>query len=166
MSETNTEETTEATEAPAPEAAEPDTPAPPEPTLTDNLVQAYQAMIESGDDTAYLRWGYALYHSLGDELVQSERVRLKAKVRDARDAYNLGCYHANREKYADAAKSFGQAKEFDPDLVEAWYNHALASELAGNIAEARKSWLNYTEICEDADEVKEVKNHLTELANR
>ena len=95
-----------------------------------------------------------------------ESIRLGFKPSDALDFYNLGCFQASKEQYGKAADAFEKALKQNPTLLQAQYNLALAQEMAGEIAAARKSWNAYLDKCENPDEAAEIKDHLTELANR
>lgn len=135
-------------------------------TLTDIQLAAFSAAVAADPKDAYSRWGLALFHSQSDEQAQAQMTALKIELKDALGHYNHGVVLAQKEKYADAARSFAKAAELDPTLIEAVYNLALAEEKAGNTSEARKRWNRYLELCQDPEESAEVKNHITELANR
>lgn len=146
-----------------PEAAE----APPEePGLTDILVERFAGELQSDGNDTYRRWGFALYHSLDDTAAQAERVRMGIKPVDALDHYNLGCHLASLEDFTKAANAFAKALELDPEFPEGHYNLALAREKAGQAAKATESYQRYLELIDDPEQSTEVKNHLSELANR
>lgn len=139
---------------------------PEEPTLTEKLVEQFASAIDKDGKKAFGRWGFALFHSLSDEKAYAELIRLGFEPRDPLDFYNLGCHHAANENYSKAIDAFHQALKLDPEMAEAQYNLALAQEKAGDTGNARKTWNQYLEGCEDTDEATEIKSHLTELSNR
>lgn len=152
-------QTAQAAEAPAEQP-------PAEPTLTETLVGRFEESIQKDGQNAYGRWGFALFHSLAPERIVEESIRLGFKPTDALDFYNLGCFHAHKEQYSKAVDAFEKALKQNPNLLQAQYNLALAQEMAGDVSAARKTWNAYLERCENADEAAEIKDHLTELANR
>lgn len=156
---TETESAATADEAEAPAQVE-------EKTLTDIQIEAFAAALKDDPSEAYARFGLALFHSLSDEEAQAQLAGLKIKSEDSLSFYNQGVILAGQDKFADAAKAFAQALELDPSLSEALFNQALASEKAGNAADARKLWNKYLEFCDDPEESAAIKNHITELANR
>ena len=139
---------------------------PEEPTLTEQLVEQFSSAIDKDGKKAFGRWGFALFHSLSDEKAYAELVRLGFEPRDALDFYNLGCHHAAQKNYSKAIDAFHQSLKLDPDMAEAKYNLALAQENSGDNGNARKTWNQYLENCEDTEEASEIKSHLTELSNR
>lgn len=137
-----------------------------EKTLTDLQIEGFTQALHDNPAEAYARYGLALFHSLSDEEAQAQLAGLKIKPEDSLAFYNEGVILAGKDKFAEAAKAFARASELDPSLSEAVFNHALATEKAGNAAEARKLWNRYLELIDDPDETAEIKNHITELANR
>jgi tetratricopeptide (TPR) repeat protein len=161
MVENDTTQTEEASaaEAPAHVPAE-------EKTLTDTQLESFAQTARTNPAEAYSRFGLALFHSLSDEDAQAQLATLKIDGKDALSLYNRGVLLAENGKFTEAAKAFAEAGVLDTSLGEALYNQALATEKAGNAAEARKLWNKYLEVCDDPDESAEIKNHITELANR
>ena len=170
---TENEEQTQTTQAEEGKAAPPETEAeaaeetpPAEPPLTEILVDRFEQALESDGDKAYKRWGFALFHSIDDQKAEAQVSRLRGKPRDALDHYNAGCTSAEKRRFADAVRAFATALELDPEFPEAQFNYALAQEKTGDLTAARKSWNKYLDQCENSEEESEIKNHLTELANK
>lgn len=154
------------TETAAPAAEAPATAQVEEKTLTDIQIEGFAKALKNDPAEAYARYGLGLFHSLSDEEAQAQLAGLKIQPEDSLAFYNQGVVLAGQDKFADAARAFARAGELDPTLSEAIYNQALATEKAGDAAEARKLWNRYLEFCDDPDETAEIKNHITELANR
>jgi tetratricopeptide (TPR) repeat protein len=153
------------TEASAAGAASEQAP-PPEPTLTEKLVNEFDQGIHKEGEKAYRRWGFALFHSLAPERRVEESMRLGFKPTDPLDHYNLGCHYAQQLQFDKAVEEFSQALKAKPGFLEAQYNLALSQEMSGDLVAARKTWNAYLEKCENAEEAAEIKDHLTELANK
>ncbi len=156
---TEEETAAQASQAQAPTAVE-------EMTLTDVQLEGFTKTLQADPAQAYSRFGLALFHSLSDEDAQAQLSALKIDQKDGLSLYNKGVLLAKEEKFAEAAKAFAEASQLDSSLPEAVFNQALATEMAGNATEARKLWNKYLELCDDPDESSEIKNHITELANR
>jgi tetratricopeptide (TPR) repeat protein len=136
--------------------------------LHGRLAEEFKRSLATEAAGVFARWGYAWLHSMSDEEVMAQREALGIEPIDALDFYNLGCLRAQREDYAGAAKAFVKAAHLDPKLQEAAFNLALALELDGKKTEARDAWNACLERLgdadEDADEAKQVKDHLAALA--
>ncbi|HOE97658.1 MAG TPA: tetratricopeptide repeat protein [Candidatus Sumerlaeota bacterium] len=128
------------------------------------LVDLYRQALTQDGRKAYDRWGLALFHSLPDEEAQAQRENLGLTQGDALDHYNTGCLLAARQDYAGAVAAFERALALNPQMREAAYNKALALELSGKTAEARKAWQSWLEQAPDGEEAAEVRQHLAELA--
>jgi tetratricopeptide (TPR) repeat protein len=159
-----TENDTTASESPTPtEVAEA---ASEEKTLTELQLEGFTSALEADPKEAYSRWGLALFHTLSDEQAHAQLALLKINPQDALGHYNQGVTLVSKGKFVEAALAFARAAELDPRMTEAVYNQALAEEQADNLADARKLWNRYLEICDDPEESAEVKSHIAELANR
>lgn len=129
------------------------------------MLADFQQSVEAEGETAFMRWGLPLYHSLTDEAVEAQRAAHGIEPADALDFYNRGCLLASREDFAGAAKAFARAAELNADLPEAAFNHALALEKSGDAKGARKAWQAHLETLEeDSEDADEIKEHLTTLA--
>lgn len=134
--------------------------------LHQQLVQDFQTSVQADLPGAIGRWGYTWLHSLPDEEAMSLRQQLGFHAVDALDHYNQGCLLAAREDYAGAVEAFQRARELDPELDEAWFNQALALELAGQTAKAREAWKAYLDQHGDLpeEEARQIKDRLAALA--
>lgn len=129
--------------------------------LSEGLIGAYEQALEADKERALARFGVGLFHSIADDKAQRHLTEIfKLPARDALDHYNRGCALAARESYADAIKAFVKALELDPQLNDARFNLALATELQGDAAGAKPLWTAYLERCQDEQEAQEIRERL------
>lgn len=126
-------------------------------------VEMYKQSLATEGETAYLRWGMPLFHSLSDDEAEAQRLALGIAPVDALDFYNQGCQLVNREDFAGALTAFEQAAQLDPTLGEAVYNKAMALERMGDLAAARQTWQAYLEKFGENEDAGEVKLHIESL---
>lgn len=160
---TPTPESAQPTEAAPQAAAEPAGKPHPSQHL-ERLLGELRASLEKEGTGAYKRWGLPLFHNFTDAEAEEQREKLGFELKDALDHYNRGCLLASRDDFAGAAKAFAKAAKLDATLAEAQYNYALALELAGQTADARKAWNQYVEQFADGEDVAEVREHLSAMA--
>ncbi len=137
----------------------------PEKLLTETLVESYEQSLDADAKKTFEKLGYALFHSVSDEKAQELLHKFGFKPRDVLDHYNAGCALAAKEKFSDAAKAFAAALDLDSNFEPARFNHALAKEMAGDAAGAKKSWKELLDLCQDEEESARIKQHLKELAD-
>lgn len=130
----------------------------------ERLLDDLRASLDKDGLVAYKRWGLPLFHNLGDPEAEAQREKFGFEPKDALDYYNRGCLLASRDDFSGAAKAFAKAAKLDATLAEAFYNHALSLELAGQTSDARKAWNQYVEQFADREDVAEVREHLAALA--
>ena len=148
------------TEAPA------EQPEPADPTLSDNLLSRFEDDLAQKGLDAYARWGFALFHSQGDEQSAKARAQLGMKPIDAVDHYNEGCVQAQSGDFAAAAASFKTALEMDSNFGEARFNLGVALDKSGDAAGAREHIKQYLDTLEEPEEADQVRQYLGELAGR
>lgn len=132
--------------------------------LFDDQMDAYHEALEAGLDVAERRFGFVLYHSLPGSEVVGLRQQMGFKPAEATDFYNLGVVAAENEDFAQAIEQFQKALKVDAQLAEAEFNLALARELSGDVAAAKKQWSSYLKR-EDINESDRtaVAEHVKEL---
>jgi len=134
-------------------------------SLYEEELKRYRMALNRGVDHAYRRYGFVLYHSLDVREAVEVRKQMGFAPLEATDSYNLGVVAAEKGDYAEAIERFRRALEADPALGAAEYNLALALELSGDKAAAKKLWTSYLkrEDLSEADRAT-LSQHVKELA--
>ncbi len=132
--------------------------------LYDQQMQDYREAMQSGQDFASRRFGFVLFHSLPGEQAVALRQKMGFQPAANTDYYNLGVVAAQAGNYAEGIAQFRKVLEIDPEFSEAEYNLALALELSGDVAAAKKQWASYIkrESITEADRTA-VTEHVKEL---